>query len=949
MRPFISASILLAFNILLTGCENHSSNNKNTVLQERTTTLEDQNTASSEPLNVGTTPFEPSPLIKEIQVSDGKLIPKNIDDLSAHIKNGVRLNKRRRQTIVIQALEGDASFNTVQINSNPESARTTIQGNVSFTNVHEQNVGEGDISKYDGNYWYLASQTHGDRLNLAKPSVKILQTHPNSATVELMSSYDLGDWGPALDLFLVQEAEETTHIAALQGNRSDVERDSPILVRPAVNTQAFDGLLSVNGFSNPQQSHQLKVSLIDVSNAASPKNSWELVVDGELIESRKIGDVLYLITRYYPWSEALDPTSSTDIVDFDNTLKSLTIDELMPTYSINGDRKSLSSDCYVQAPQDENAAISSLVNITAIDLKSTSVKSSTCLHDNAQSIMMTEKSLYLTADVHSSQWQNTNTIIHKFNVSPNQLNYSASGIVRGTLGWRSDPAFKLSEYNNDLRLLTTTFENASPSHKLYILEENQGQLLPVATLPNSKQPEPIGKVNEDIYAVRFIKDTAYIVTFEQQDPLYAVDLSDRLSPKIKGQLTIPGFANYIYPVGDHYLFTLGHSANEFGLALGVKAELFDIAGDSPKLINTLLLSDGNGYSEATSNLHAISFQQPQNDRLRISIPISTRVISDSEIPSRNTIRTKLQLLEIRNINTSRAQLNDAGWIDTGEMDTGSTNIYGISSRSILHDDAVFFNHKNDIWAAFWQQPEAANGPLTLKPTNCQINSKPGITAIVSVPEISGVAPCDVTVIANEEGYYEPLIAQPEHEQSNQRQCVFTGIESRAGYYQVKTSHPSLAPSIHSVSVFHNECHVLETQIDVKLMTRKTCEDQSETAFQLSLFSEEQPETNAMQTDLCNAEVSALLYDFSNPQKWRSLAELEQLGSYDTFTLSPQYDAESNVCRFIAPEGQSGTFKIQVQQEGYQPVSTVFEQYSFNTCRAQPYPIDVYMHPLTQED
>ena len=41
----------------------------------------------------------------------------------------------------------------------------------------------------------------------------------------------------------------------------------------------------------------------------------------------------------------------------------------------------------------------------------------------------------------------------------------------------------------------------------------------------SSRPEEIGKPNERLYGVRFLGDTAYAVTFEQIDPLYAIDLS----------------------------------------------------------------------------------------------------------------------------------------------------------------------------------------------------------------------------------------------------------------------------------------------------------------------------------------------------------------------------------------------------------------------------------------
>ena len=48
----------------------------------------------------------------------------------------------------------------------------------------------------------------------------------------------------------------------------------------------------------------------------------------------------------------------------------------------------------------------------------------------------------------------------------------------------------------------------------------------IASLPNSKHPEPIGKAGEQIHAVRFNGARGYLVTFRAVDPLYVLDLTD---------------------------------------------------------------------------------------------------------------------------------------------------------------------------------------------------------------------------------------------------------------------------------------------------------------------------------------------------------------------------------------------------------------------------------------
>ena len=45
--------------------------------------------------------------------------------------------------------------------------------------------------------------------------------------------------------------------------------------------------------------------------------------------------------------------------------------------------------------------------------------------------------------------------------------------------------------------------------------------------------------NETIWSARFVEDRAYIVTFENMDPLWTIDLSNPTSPTIMGELKVP--------------------------------------------------------------------------------------------------------------------------------------------------------------------------------------------------------------------------------------------------------------------------------------------------------------------------------------------------------------------------------------------------------------------------
>jgi len=69
---------------------------------------------------------------------------------------------------------------------------------------------------------------------------------------------------------------------------------------------------------------------------------------------------------------------------------------------------------------------------------------------------------------------------------------------------------------------------------------------------------------EEFKSSRYIGDKLYLVTFQQIDPLFVIDVADIKNPKIVGELKIPGYSTYLHPYdalrnGVQYLIGLGYS------------------------------------------------------------------------------------------------------------------------------------------------------------------------------------------------------------------------------------------------------------------------------------------------------------------------------------------------------------------------------------------------------
>ena len=160
-----------------------------------------------------------------------------------------------------------------------------------------------------------------------------------------------------------------------------------------------------------------------------------------------------------------------------------------------------------------------------------------------------------------------NTSIHRFDTSdPDRTAYSASGAVPGTLLNQ----FAMSEDKGVLRAATTLGFGPEAQSKVTTLGRRDGHLV------QRGQVGGLG-LGERIYAVRFIGDVGYVVTFRQTDPLYTLDLSDPDNPRVVGELKIPGYSAYLHPVGEELLLGVGQEATSDGRVQGLQLSLFDVS------------------------------------------------------------------------------------------------------------------------------------------------------------------------------------------------------------------------------------------------------------------------------------------------------------------------------------------------------------------------------------
>ncbi len=202
--------------------------------------------------------------------------------------------------------------------------------------------------------------------------------------------------------------------------------------------------------------------------------------------------------------------------------------------------------------------------------------STTILMGNAGSIYVSQSNIYLTDEVSTYQTTPTHsdfkqaqllcqcrsspvqlysqgTDIYRIAISGPSFTLAAAGNVTGTVMSQ----YSMDEYNGYFRIATTSIRlllnhyTSTQENNLYILDSN---LQVVGKLENLAS-------GEELHSARFIDDRCYLVTFNQIDPLFVVDLSQPTNPMVLGNLTIPGYSDFLQPYDATHLIGIGQDVN----------------------------------------------------------------------------------------------------------------------------------------------------------------------------------------------------------------------------------------------------------------------------------------------------------------------------------------------------------------------------------------------------
>lgn len=474
--------------------------------------------------------------------------------------------------------------------------------NHSETNTQVAGVDEADIVKTDGERIYLL---HGNTFFL-------IDAWPADES-RVLGSVQVD--GNGFELF-VQDGKATIFSNA---NPTDIPGASTT-TSPKPAYDCFD----CGGYGG---SSFTKIAVYDVLGEV-PVLEKEMLFEGNYLSARRHGDLVRAVVQggfkapalYSPDVNYFDSfgrqkAQSEVNVELDqwrertaSDIETTELTDWIPRrfQRIDGKWQELDLECDSYFVPEPGRVQDGVTQVVTFDAKKVAEPHVVAILGGAQHVYANTDVLLLAQTDYSWNWRGTDstrTALHQFAIADAETHYQASGFVPGYV----HNQFSIDESAGIIRLSTT--EQIVTDKETWVTET----LNRVFTLQKSgkgleilARTEPLGEEGETIFATRFVGDRGYVVTFRQTDPLIVVDLKNPKELAVLGELHIPGFSDYIHPLPNHQLLTIGQDTDS-GVQNGVALKIFDVSNPSDPKQTHVKSFGGFSYSEASGNHKAFTF------------------------------------------------------------------------------------------------------------------------------------------------------------------------------------------------------------------------------------------------------------------------------------------------------------------------------------------------------
>ena len=554
------------------------------------------------------------------------------------------------------AAEPDVALEADTAGNGGESTTTTtpVPDRIGNTNVQVEGLDEPDIVKTDGrNFYYSPEQ--------------------NRYVVEPLPGPRAEEPGQAVtDEFVPprEQQERETHV---------IDASEP--ADPAVisNINASGEMLQTGDRLVVFDTAGGEITGYDVSDPEDPTESWSLPLNDGLVTVRETGGQLYVVTQtgVGPNAECpIAPLGSDEAIacgDIYAPGSQTSADTAYTTFSIDAESGAVEDSVSMMGTGDNTVVymspnglyITYTTGITESELRISWAENSDAVPEDLadriaeiDSYDISQRSKRNEMRRAVQQWSSsgddganlqqdyqdyrvshqenlTQTSIVNVDVEDENLLIGESGTVPG------EPLnqFALDEYEGTLRITTTIPRVAgqdSDNH-LYVLDSE--------TLDRENRVTGMGQ-DQRVYSVRYVGDTAYVVTFRQVDPFYVIDFEEPTEPELLSGLKLPGFSSYLHPINDNYVLGIGEENGR------VKSVLFDVTDPTNTSVADDLVLDE--YTSAIDSSHHAFMIDRRHEVFFLPAGNSAKIVdyTDGELEVVTEVSTDEQVTRARYVEDS---------------------------------------------------------------------------------------------------------------------------------------------------------------------------------------------------------------------------------------------------------------------------------------------------------
>jgi inhibitor of cysteine peptidase len=400
------------------------------------------------------------------------------------------------------------------------------------------------------------------------------------------------------------------------------------------------------------------VKIYDVADRETPVLQRELSIDGYYVSSRMIGDYVYLIASGSAW------------IGEDNT-------GLPKIYGDDGTVDIQPAEIWHSETPDNGYDFTTIMSVNIVNNDEEPIHE-TLLLGGASTIYVSPSNIYVTFTDWSAGSEKTS--IHRIHIDEGQIEYHATGEVPGRLLNQ----FSMDEKGEYFRVATTTgyvsrSGGLTSGNHVYVLDQH----LDIFGRLENLAP------GEQIHSARFMGSRCYLVTFKKVDPLFVIDLSNPVEPKVLGELKITGYSDYLHPYDENHVIGIGKEAvaaeeGDFAWYQGVKISLFDVSDvANPKEIAKYEIGDRGTDSPVLYDHKALLFDRSRN---LLVLPVTVAEVDEDgyhgSVPPNAYGKPVWQGAYVFNISLERGLELKGKITHCNDSEFGRAWYYGSSSCSI---------------------------------------------------------------------------------------------------------------------------------------------------------------------------------------------------------------------------------------------------------------------------